>query len=134
MLANALSKVWGSASRQATTQGFGQSARGIDELRTRANEDVTRADQRDVGLHLLATMFDRCEELRIEANYASEDLCIGTIILPVALVNLAQLAGIGNDNLVAAADDEAADPPECVPVSSATRAGTRALKYSCNAA
>ena len=73
------------------------------------------------------------EQLRVEANHPRQDLRIGAIVLSIALVNLAQLSGIGNDNLVAAGGDQTAHPPR---VRSRLKSdpGRRfaALKYSCS--
>jgi hypothetical protein len=56
-------------------------------------------------------MNDRGEQLRIKANHPRQDLRVGAIVFPIALVNLAHFSGISDDDLVSADCGDAAHPP-----------------------
>src|ERR1700690_3972192 len=56
-------------------------------------------------------MGNRSEELGVKAPHARKHLRVATVILTIALMDLAQLARIGNDHLVAGCVCETAYPP-----------------------
>jgi hypothetical protein len=69
-----------------------------------------RAGDRQVGLGLRASVVDGGEEPRVQPGQPGQVLGIGSIVLAGVVVDQAELAGVGHQDLVAKAGKESADP------------------------
>jgi len=61
-------QIVGGAGRQPLAQGFGQTARRVDQRRARLHQRRADPDHHQVLLRFLAAMVDRMQQLRIGAR------------------------------------------------------------------
>ena len=81
-----------------------------DDVHALAHEVVAQFDLEEVALGLLGAVLDGKEQLRIDAGEPGEDAGVVFVALAITGMDGAQLAGIGDDDLVTEFLDKAADP------------------------
>ena len=84
------------------TEGFHGPPNVVDQLCAAIYQRMARADDRKMGLGVLAAVLERVKQLGIDARQAGQALGIDLVGLALVRVDEPRLARVGHKDLVAA--------------------------------